>query len=128
MRIRYQAKKKRFSKSIPNRIKDISAIGSILAFRRAGLRVPEGISVVGFDGIKIAMHNNPSLTTVHQPLEKMGATAARVLLNRIEEHAEWIPYIRIRSELVVRDSAGPAPANVVIGGDKTDHQDVLAPT
>src|SRR5271155_957059 len=51
---------------------DISAIGSIRAFQTAGLRVPEDISVVGFDDIQFAAHNNPSLTTVRQPLQKMG--------------------------------------------------------
>lgn len=107
---------------------DISAIGSILAFQKAGLRVPEDISVVGFDDIQIAMHNNPSLTTVRQPLEMMGETAARTLLNRIEEHDDWVPHIRIEPELVVRNSTGPAPAMILAEADKTDHQDVLAAT
>ena len=89
---------------------DISAIGSIHAFQEAGLRVPEDVSVVGFDDIKIAVHNNPTLTTVRQPLEKMGETAARTLLERIEEHRPWVPKIVIEPELVVRDSTGPAPA------------------
>jgi len=88
---------------------DISAIGSILALQEAGLRVPEDVSVVGFDDIRIAVHNNPRLTTVRQPLEKMGEIAARTLLNRIEGHEDWIPEIVIEPELVVRDSTGLAP-------------------
>jgi DNA-binding LacI/PurR family transcriptional regulator len=88
---------------------DISAIGSILAFQEAGLRVPEDVSVVGFDDIRIAGHNNPKLTTVRQPLEKMGEIAARTLLKRIEDHGDWVPKIAIEPELVVRDSTGPAP-------------------
>jgi LacI family transcriptional regulator len=87
---------------------DISAIGSIHAFQEAGLRVPEDISVVGFDDIKIAVHNNPTLTTVRQPLEKMGETAARTLLERLEDHTPWLAKIVIEPELVVRDSTGPA--------------------
>jgi len=83
---------------------DISAIGSIRAFQNAGLRVPEDISVVGFDDIQIALHNNPSLTTVRQPLQKMGEIAARTLLNRIEERQEWVPEIAIEPEFVVRNS------------------------
>lgn len=96
---------------------DISAIGSIHAFQEAGLRVPEDVSVVGFDDITIAMHNNPTLTTVRQPLEKMGETAARTLLERLEDHRPWIPKIVIEPELVVRHSTGPAPAQRSVAGD-----------
>jgi DNA-binding LacI/PurR family transcriptional regulator len=88
---------------------DISAIGSIHAFQEAGLRIPEDVSVVGFDDIKIAVHNNPTLTTVRQPLEKMGETAACTLLERLEDHRPWVPKIVIEPELVVRNSTGPAP-------------------
>jgi DNA-binding LacI/PurR family transcriptional regulator len=87
---------------------DISAIGSIRAFQDAGLRVPEDVSVVGFDDIRIAVHNNPSLTTVRQPLQKMGEIAARTLLNRIEEHEEWVPEIAIEPEFIVRNSTARA--------------------
>jgi LacI family transcriptional regulator len=96
---------------------DISAIGSILALQEAGLRVPEDVSVVGFDDIRIAVHNNPRLTTVRQPLEKMGELAARTLLKRIEDHADWIPKIVIEPELVVRDSTGPAPTERTLACD-----------
>ena len=104
---------------------DISAIGSIRAFQDAGLRVPEDISVVGFDDIRIAVHNNPSLTTVRQPLQKMGEIAARTLLNRIEEHEEWVPEIAIEPEFVVRNSTARAPA---LAGSSRDrrNRDVLA--
>ena len=96
---------------------DISAIGSIRAFQEAGLRVPEDVSVVGFDDIRIAVHNNPRLTTVRQPLEKMGEIAARTLLKRIEDHADWMPKIVIEPELVVRDSTGPAPTERTLACD-----------
>jgi LacI family transcriptional regulator len=99
---------------------DISAIGSIRAFQEAGLRVPEDISVVGFDDIKIAVHNNPSLTTVRQPLEKMGEIAARTLLNRIEEHEDWVPEIAIEPEFVVRNSTGRALALPLVPRDTED--------
>jgi DNA-binding LacI/PurR family transcriptional regulator len=89
---------------------DISAIGSIRAFQEAGFQVPKDISVVGFDDIRIAVHNNPSLTTVRQPLQKMGEIAARALLNRIEEHEDWVPEIVIEPEIVVRNSTARALA------------------
>jgi LacI family transcriptional regulator len=82
---------------------DISAIGSIRAFQDAGLRVPEDVSVVGFDDIQIAVHTSPSLTTVRQPLQKMGEIAARTLLNRIEK-GEDVPQVIIEPEFVVRKS------------------------
>jgi DNA-binding LacI/PurR family transcriptional regulator len=89
---------------------DISAIGSIRAFQEAGLRVPEDVSVVGFDDIQIAVHNSPSLTTVRQPLRKMGEIAARTLLNRIENGGDGVPEIIIEPEFVVRQSTGRAPS------------------
>ena len=89
---------------------DISAIGSMRAFQEAGLRVPEDVSVVGFDDIQIAQHNSPSLTTVRQPLQEMGETAARILLNRIDDREAYVPEIRIEPELVVRNSTARAPA------------------
>jgi DNA-binding LacI/PurR family transcriptional regulator len=88
---------------------DISAIGSIRAFEDLGLRVPEDVSVVGFDDIQIALHNNPSLTTVRQPLQKMGEIAARTLLNRIEGKGDWVPEIAIEPEFVVRNSTARVP-------------------
>jgi DNA-binding LacI/PurR family transcriptional regulator len=104
---------------------DISAIGSIRAFQDLGLRVPEDVSVVGFDDIRIAVHNNPSLTTVRQPLQKMGEIAARTLLDRIEEREEWVPEIAIEPEFVVRNSTARAPALPLASRDRR-HRDVLA--
>jgi LacI family transcriptional regulator len=62
---------------------DISAIGAIRAFREAGLRIPEDVSVVGFDDILSAAYQNPGLTTVRQPLREMGRIAAETVLRRI---------------------------------------------
>jgi len=88
---------------------DISAIGSIRAIQEAGLRVPEDISVVGFDDIQIAVHHIPSLTTVRQPLQKMGELAARTLLNQIENGGSAMPEIAVEPDFVVRRSTGKAP-------------------
>jgi DNA-binding LacI/PurR family transcriptional regulator len=104
---------------------DISAIGSIHAVQEAGLRVPEDVSVVGFDDIRIAVHNNPTLTTVRQPLEKMGGIAARTLLERLEDHRPWMPKIVIEPELVVRDSTGPAPTQRTVIRDASFAADLV---
>jgi len=86
---------------------DISAIGSIWAFREAGLRVPQDVSVVGFDDIPGAAFANPGLTTVRQPLLRMGQIAAQTLIDRIEERGTYAPEIAIEPEFVVRESSGP---------------------
>jgi LacI family transcriptional regulator len=88
---------------------DISAIGAIWAFREAGLRVPEDVSVMGFDDIPAAAFNHPGLTTVRQPLERMGQIAAKTVLDQIEDRAEFVPEIAIEPEFVIRASTGPAP-------------------
>jgi DNA-binding LacI/PurR family transcriptional regulator len=87
---------------------DISALGSIRAIQDSGLRVPEDISVIGFDDIQIAVHANPSLTTVRQPLQKMGEIAARTLIDQIEGREKYLPEILIEPELVVRKSTAAA--------------------
>jgi len=86
---------------------DISAIGAISAFQESGIRVPEDISIVGFDDIQTAAYMTPPLTTVRQPLKKMGEIAARTLLEQIDESTKYIPEILIAPELVVRKSTAP---------------------
>src|SRR5438045_5574476 len=88
---------------------DISAIGSLWAFHESALRVPEDIFVVGFDDTPGAAFANPPLTTVRQPLLRMGQIAAQTVVDLIEERGEYVPEIAIEPELVVRESTGPAP-------------------
>src|SRR6267154_1321610 len=90
---------------------DISAIGAIQALREAGRRVPEDVSVVGFDDIQSAAFQNPALTTVRQPLRDMGVLAAQTVLERINAPVKQ-PYpkeIIVEPDFVVRGSTGPAP-------------------
>lgn len=86
---------------------DISAIGAMRAFQEAGLRVPDDVSVLGFDDISIASFSIPPLTTVRQPLEKMGRIAAQTLLDRIEDRTSFTPEIAVEPELISRRSTGP---------------------
>ena len=88
---------------------DISAMGAIRALRESGLQVPEDVSVVGFDDIQSAAYQNPSLTTVRQPLREMGRAAAEILLKRINRpgadlHGQHI----VEPELVIRETTCPA--------------------
>jgi DNA-binding LacI/PurR family transcriptional regulator len=92
---------------------DISAIGAMWALREAGLRVPEDVSVMGFDDIPAAAFNTPGLTTVRQPLERMGQIAAKTLIDLIEGNAAYVPEIAIEPELAIRASTGRAPNHFV---------------
>lgn len=85
---------------------DISAIGAVRAFQESGLQVPQDISVVGFDDIQGAAFHYPSLTTVRQPLSRMGNIAAQALIERIEQGESGAREIAVEPELVVRESTG----------------------
>jgi DNA-binding LacI/PurR family transcriptional regulator len=87
---------------------DLAAIGAIRAVDEVGLRVPADISVVGFDDIPSAAYIRPSLTTVRQPLHKMGEIAARTLLEQIEKRSDYVPEIAIEPEFVIRESTANA--------------------
>jgi DNA-binding LacI/PurR family transcriptional regulator len=88
---------------------DIAAIGAIRALKDAGLRVPEDVSVVGFDDIQSAAYSTPSLTTVRQPLFEMGQRGAKILLERIANREAPQPAeVVMEPELVIRESTGPA--------------------
>jgi DNA-binding LacI/PurR family transcriptional regulator len=92
---------------------DLAAIGAIRALRDHGLRVPEDVSVVGFDDIQGAAYHTPSLTTIRQPLNSMGNMAARILLQRIrsgpdKDYPEELPIV---PELIIRESTLPPNPN-----------------
>lgn len=89
---------------------DISAIGAIRAFQEVGLRVPGDISVVGFDDIPAAAFHYPSLTTIRQPLRRMGEIAVDLLVDQIERKSEWQREIAIQPEIAIRESTGPVAA------------------
>jgi LacI family transcriptional regulator len=88
---------------------DISAIGAIRAFQEESLCIPQNISVIGFDDIPWAAYHTPSLTTVRQPLARMGEIAAETLIQMIENEGEYSSEIAIEPTLVVRESTGHAP-------------------
>jgi LacI family transcriptional regulator len=88
---------------------DIAAIGAVRALADVGLSCPGDISVVGFDDIASAVYQTPSLTTMRQPLHRMGETAAQLLLRRIQSpHEPYSDTLIFEPELVVRESTGAA--------------------
>lgn len=86
---------------------DETAAGLIEAARAGGLRIPEDLSIVGYDDTHVAQLTSPSLTTVRQPLQQMGRVALRTALRlangeRLESH-----HVELATELVVRQSTAP---------------------
>jgi DNA-binding LacI/PurR family transcriptional regulator len=83
---------------------DMSAIGAIRALRDLGLNVPDDVSVIGFDDIKLAAFSNPRLTTIRQPLTSMGRIAAQCVLNQLNRSEPFRKLIMVEPELAVRES------------------------
>jgi LacI family transcriptional regulator len=88
---------------------DLSALGAMEVIRAHGLRMPEDMSVLGFDDIPHAQIAYPKLTTVRQPLAQMGRVAVRLLLDQIEQPGRPTRRVTLATELVIRDSCAPAP-------------------
>lgn len=82
---------------------DQMAIGALQALREASIRVPEDISVIGYDDVLFARYLTPTLTTVRQPLEEMGRAATRIALDLLEGTEEEVVH-RFEPSLVVRES------------------------
>jgi LacI family transcriptional regulator len=85
---------------------DVMALGVYEAIRARGLRIPQDVSVVGFDDIPQATQIHPALTTVRQPLQEMGRIATQRLLRWIEDDlTEPVGFLHLPTELILRDSA-----------------------
>ncbi len=86
---------------------DQMALGVYEAARRRGPRVPDDLSVVGFDDLPQARWSPPPLTTVRQPPAEMAEAAARTLLQLIDGGTLHVPRVEPATRLVVRDSSAP---------------------
>lgn len=84
---------------------DTMAAGALTALRAAGRRVPDDVAVVGFDDFQLAQHTDPPLTTVRQPLEEIGHTMVRLLLEEMDQPEVAWRHVILRTQLVVRESA-----------------------
>ncbi|TVR22026.1 MAG: LacI family transcriptional regulator [Anaerolineaceae bacterium] len=91
-------------------LNDRMAIGAMHYCRQAGLRVPQDISVVGYDNIAMSNVISPTLTTIDQKAGEMGETAARVMVDVLAGSTNLPSSVVIQPELVVRDSSGAPPA------------------
>lgn len=91
---------------------DLIALGAVRAARRAGLRVPDQVSVVGYDDSSLMSCTDPPLSTVRQPIEAMGRAAVAMLVGQIEGANVTADELLFEPELVVRGSTGPSVATV----------------
>jgi DNA-binding LacI/PurR family transcriptional regulator len=97
---------------------DLMALGVIRAVQSRGLKVPDQVSVIGYDDSALMTFTEPPLTTVRQPVRAMGEAAVRALLDELR----GVPIPRgdllFHPELVVRGSTGPGPALVAVGAQE----------
>ncbi|WP_036327524.1 LacI family DNA-binding transcriptional regulator [Microbispora sp. ATCC PTA-5024] len=91
---------------------DVLALGAIRAARRAGLSVPEDVSVIGYDDSALMNCTDPPLTTVRQPIDAMGRAAVELLVAQIDAAVVPGDELLFEPELVVRASTAPAPRKV----------------
>ena len=88
---------------------DMQALGVLRAAHQLGLRVPEDLSVVGYDDLPLASWVGPPLTTVRQPLREMGAAATQILLDMARGRSPKVRRLNLSTELVLRESTAPPP-------------------
>jgi DNA-binding LacI/PurR family transcriptional regulator len=93
---------------------DLCAIGVLRALRKAGIRVPEDVSVVGFDDLQACMAD-PKLTTIDHCLIRIGSRATELVLEMSQDDESFRRLRGVREviepELILRESTGPAPGN-----------------
>lgn len=89
---------------------DLQALGVLEAVRELGLRVPDDLSLVGYDDIPLAKWVSPRLTTVRQPLRRMAEEATRLVIRMGEAPLESVPRMDLATNLVVRESTAPLAA------------------
>ncbi len=93
-------------------INDLLALAVLRAAADAHIRVPDALSVAGFDDIPFAQYLTPRLTTVHRDTEEAGARAVQLLLDRMKDKSMPIRLEHISARLVIRESTGPAPTDM----------------
>jgi DNA-binding LacI/PurR family transcriptional regulator len=91
---------------------DLIALGALMAIHEANLRCPGDVSLIGFDGLDLTETTTPQISSVYQSPYQMGAEAANLVLERLEDQLAPPRKIVLKTELRIRDSVGPAPQPV----------------
>jgi DNA-binding LacI/PurR family transcriptional regulator len=89
---------------------DRMAMGAIRVLREAGRRVPQDVSIIGYDDIPFAPYIDPPLTTIQQPIDSFGHHGARLLIDTIRSRTPKPKHIRLNAQLIERQSCAPARA------------------
>jgi DNA-binding LacI/PurR family transcriptional regulator len=97
---------------------DMTALGAMRAIRERGLRVPEDVSVTGFDDLFFAEYLEPQLTTVRQPMRRMGEMAMENLF-KLMSGEDSVAQVRVEAELIVRGSTGKVRTNLGLTSETT---------
>jgi LacI family transcriptional regulator len=93
---------------------DMIALGVLHAIRELGLRCPEDVSVMGFDDLDFDEFTSPSLSSVFQPGYQLGATAAHMLLERMQGNQGPPVHSVLQTQLKIRGSVGPPPEKTAV--------------
>jgi DNA-binding LacI/PurR family transcriptional regulator len=94
---------------------DRMALGAICAIRKAGLRIPQDISIIGYDDLPLTAYYDPPLTTIHQPMEKFGYFGVQLLLEAVIKPGTQPRVIQLEPTLISRETCAPANKDSVIG-------------
>jgi DNA-binding LacI/PurR family transcriptional regulator len=97
---------------------DLAAIGAMRAFQKAGIRVPEDVSVVGFDGTELCEYLAPQLSSVEIPLREIGAQAVKVLLDRLRQPSGKAETLVLPTRFQARESSAP-PSELSLCGNRS---------
>ena len=88
---------------------DVLAIGAISAARERGLKVPQQLSITGFDNMELTRFLSPALTTINSPSKRMGEHAAEYILEQIQNKTTAVKRVELEAKLIIRETTGKAP-------------------
>ncbi len=86
---------------------DLIAFGAIEVLEKQGIKIPDDVSVVGYDDISFSAYHSPKLTTVHQPTYELGEVAAHLIIDEIEKKKSEPKHIKLEPRLIVRETSVP---------------------
>jgi DNA-binding LacI/PurR family transcriptional regulator len=101
---------------------DQKAVGAISQLRENGQRIPEDVSVIGYDDIPLTSFFDPPLTTIHQPIDRFGSIGAQLLIETVNDHDFSPKIIRLEPELIIRASCAPVPPEEILNDREESKQ------